>query len=167
MHMQYWQGVQMRRASEMDNYFIWLNEWQRANKIIRRSLTSTSKRETKTRKTHREASKAQHFLLQLLPNPEEVITGPVTSLVQPLRQATHWHDVILHMSGLISALLAIGDDRAARHKPGGRHYDKDNVLISNTLQLTTAALHWPRDTMCQSLNTVWDKVLGFYQVIFW
>ncbi len=141
------------------------DRWQRVNKI-RRSPKSTSKRETKMRKTHREASNALRCVLQL-PNPEEVITGPVTSLVQPLRQATHWHDVILHMSGLISALLAIGDNRAVRHKPGGYHYDKDNVLISNTLQLTTAALHWPRDTMCQSLNTVWDKVLGFYQVIFW
>lgn len=80
--------------------------------------------------------------------------GPVTSLVRSNRQATHWHDVILHMSSLIRALLAIGEDRAVRHKPGGRHYDKDNVLISNTLLLTTAALQWPQDTMCQRLNGV-------------
>jgi len=124
------------------------------------------KRDKNEKDTWREASKSHCFLLQLLLNPEEVITGPVTSLVRSLRQATHWHDVILHMSGLISTLLAIGDDRAARHKPGGCHYDKDNVLISNTLQLTTAALLRPRDTMCQNLNTVWDFVLGFYQVHF-
>lgn len=44
---------------------------------------------------------------RLARNPEEVIRRPVTSLVQSSKKrgkkGAHWHDVILHMSALITA----------------------------------------------------------------
>ena len=42
-------------------------------------------------------------------NPEDVVRRPVTSLVQRCQHATHWHDVILDMSALITATQ--GEDR--------------------------------------------------------